>query len=116
MNKVQKLVLAGGGILLFLNFLFPYTQYPVKVSSQNGPLIKAGVTVHHGFMPVWAALAQHEQATLKGNPFNDTIIQWCQVFASAVAIVVLCGCGCYGLRRKQEKPTGAAKASGVDSV
>jgi hypothetical protein len=97
MNTAQKLTLAVGAVLLALNFVFPYTSYPIKEQSEDGLRFRS--TVRTGFVPVWKALAEHEKATLKGNPFDDTIIQWPIVLAFAAGIVVLCAWSIYRLGR-----------------
>jgi hypothetical protein len=97
-NTRQKLVVALGVALLVLNFLFPYTSYPVKEPSQDGRSVR--ITVRSGFRPLWEALREHERATLKGNPFDDTMIQWPTVLGLAGGIVLVCG-WCVNLLRSR---------------
>ena len=87
-SKGQKFVLVIGVILLILNFVFPFTQYPIIDWSSHES--RGSSTAVRGFVPIWKAIAEHEKATLKGNPFDDTIIQWPIVFIMGCVIVAFC--------------------------
>jgi hypothetical protein len=96
MNIKQLLVLGAGAVLLVLNFLFPLTSYPLSTPTETGVKIE----IHRAFMPIWEARAEHEKAALKGNPFDDTIIQWPMVLTFAAMIVLLSGYLCLQLGSK----------------
>ncbi len=74
MNTLQKLVVLAVLALIALNYLFPYTQYPVTESSPDK--MRSTTVTKTTFMPIWEARAAHEQAPLKGNVFSDTITLW----------------------------------------
>ena len=82
-NTKQKSVLVLGALLLLLNFVFPYTQYPVEETSEGGMSVRTDTT----FMPIWSAREAHERAPLKGNPWSDTIVLWGMVAKFAGGIV-----------------------------
>ena len=88
MTRLQMLVLAAGTVLLAHVILFPRTQYPIQEWSEDG--LQLRVTVHRGYVPIWKAWPEHENAALKGNPFNDTIILWPLVWVPAAGIVLVC--------------------------
>ena len=90
MNAKQKSL---GALLLLLNFAFPYTQYPVKESSEDGLSVK--FTTHTAFIPIWSAQEAHERAPLKDNPFSDTRVLWDMVAIFATIILVVSSWLCY---------------------
>jgi hypothetical protein len=95
MNAKQIGVLALGVLLLALNFTFPITSRPTRRQSEDRRAIN--ITATTTFVPIWTALAEHENATLKGNMFDDTIIRWPVVAAIAAAIILLSGLWVYRL-------------------
>ena len=109
MNAKQKSVLVLGALLLLLNFVFPYTSYPVWESSEPG-IERFGVDTT--FMPIWSAREAHERAPLKGNPWSDTIVLWGMVAKFAAGIVVVSSSLCFLLRSRPPKSTDNEKASG----
>ena len=103
MNTRQIAALALGGVLLVLNFVFPYSSYPTKESSEDGRTFR--VTTRLGFVPIWKVWEGQEKAVLKGNLFDDTIIQWPAVLVMAAGIVGVSGWCVYRLGRGWKKPS-----------
>ena len=88
-------------VLLGLNYLFPYTQYPVTESSPDE--LQSTTVTKTTFMPIWNAHTAHEEAALKGNIFSDTIILWPIVHLIAALIVVFGASACYSLRTRSDR-------------
>ena len=58
MNSLQKVIIVAVLALLVLNYLFPYTQYPVTKSSPDE--LKSTIVTKTTFIPIWKARAAHE--------------------------------------------------------
>jgi hypothetical protein len=108
MNTPQKCIVAGGILLLILNFTFPYTTYPVREVREEEGSTKIYYGIRRGFYPIWKGLAEHEKKDLPDYLYAGPVIEWPVVFGFAVGLVVLCGWSVYQLGGSRKPSPGSS--------